>query len=107
MLVTCFSNIVCQEHGNMIVNYNRPSSSEALFPQGHNAHPTKVKKDKPSSLITRIRMHKDEDSNYILLIHSFIFVFHKTRMNTNRINITLIHSACSKVWMRGSDYNLA
>ena len=43
------SNVVDQEQGNTIVNYNRPSSSEALSPHGYNAHQTKVKKDIPSS----------------------------------------------------------
>jgi hypothetical protein len=44
-----FSNVVDQEQGNTIVNYYRPSSSEALSPHGYNAHQTKVKKDIPSS----------------------------------------------------------
>jgi hypothetical protein len=44
-----FSNVVDQEQGNTIVNYYRPSSSEALSPHGNNAHQTKVKKDIPSS----------------------------------------------------------
>jgi hypothetical protein len=43
------SNTVNQEQGNIIVNYNRPSSSEALSPHGYNAHQTEVKKDIPSS----------------------------------------------------------
>jgi hypothetical protein len=46
-----FSNAVDQEQGNTIVNYYGPSSSEALFPHGFNAHQTKVKKDIPSSFI--------------------------------------------------------
>jgi hypothetical protein len=44
-----FSNTVSQEQGNTIVKYNRPSSSEALFPHGYNTHQTKVKKDISSS----------------------------------------------------------
>jgi hypothetical protein len=32
-----FSNVVGQEQGNTIVNYYRPSSSEALSPHGYNA----------------------------------------------------------------------
>jgi hypothetical protein len=46
-----FSNAVDQEQGNTIINYYGPSSSEALFPHGFNAHQTKVKKDIPSSFI--------------------------------------------------------
>jgi hypothetical protein len=42
-----FLNVVYEEQGNTTVNYNGPSSSEALFPQGHNAHQMKVKKDIP------------------------------------------------------------
>jgi hypothetical protein len=44
-----FSNAIYQEQGNTIVNHYRPSSSESLFPHGHNAHQKKVKKDIPSS----------------------------------------------------------
>jgi hypothetical protein len=33
-----FSNVVGQEQGNTIVNYYRPSSSEALSPHEYNAH---------------------------------------------------------------------
>jgi hypothetical protein len=44
-----FSNAIYQEQGNTIVNHYRPSSPEALFPHGHNAHQKKVKKDIPSS----------------------------------------------------------
>jgi hypothetical protein len=33
-----FSNVVNQEQGNTIVNYNRPSSSEVLSPHGYNTH---------------------------------------------------------------------
>jgi hypothetical protein len=51
-----FSNAVGQEQGNTIVNYNRPSSSEALSPYEDNAHQTKVKKDIPSSFNVYIRM---------------------------------------------------
>jgi hypothetical protein len=46
-----FSNVVCQEQGNTIVNYYGSSSSEALFPHRFNAHQAKVKKDIPSSFI--------------------------------------------------------
>jgi hypothetical protein len=38
-----FSSVVHQEQGNTIVSYYKPLSSEALFPNGHNAHQTKVK----------------------------------------------------------------
>jgi hypothetical protein len=38
-----FSSAVHKKQGNIIVSYYRPSSSEALFPHGHNAHQTKVK----------------------------------------------------------------
>jgi hypothetical protein len=44
-----FSNVVDQEQGNTIVNFYGPSSPEALFPHGYNAHQTKVMKDIPSS----------------------------------------------------------
>jgi hypothetical protein len=44
-----FSNAIDQEQGNTIVNFYGPSSSEALFSHGYNAHQTKVKKDIPSS----------------------------------------------------------
>jgi hypothetical protein len=44
-----FSNVVNQEQGNTIVNYNRSSSSKALSPHGYNANQTKVKKYIPSS----------------------------------------------------------
>jgi hypothetical protein len=44
-----FSNVVGQEQDNTTVNYNRPSSSEALSPYEDNAHQKKVKKDIPSS----------------------------------------------------------
>jgi hypothetical protein len=44
-----FSNTMNQERGNTIINYNRPSSFEALFPHRYNARQTKVKKDIPSS----------------------------------------------------------
>jgi hypothetical protein len=46
-----FSNDVCQEQGNTIVNYNIPSSFEVLSPHGYNTHETKVEKDIPSSFI--------------------------------------------------------
>jgi hypothetical protein len=48
-VVHLFSNVVDQEQGNTIVNYYRPSSSEALSPYGYNAYQTKVRKDIPSS----------------------------------------------------------
>jgi hypothetical protein len=44
-----FSNVVDQELDNTIVNYYRPSSSEALSSHGNNAHHAKVKKNLPSS----------------------------------------------------------
>jgi hypothetical protein len=44
-----FSNAMGYEQGNTIVNYYKPSSSEALSPHGYNAHRTKDKKDVPSS----------------------------------------------------------
>jgi hypothetical protein len=46
-----FSNVVRQEQGNTIVNYNRPSSFEVLSSHGYNTHQTKVEKDIPSSFI--------------------------------------------------------
>jgi hypothetical protein len=49
-------------------------------------------------------MHKDEGSICILLIHSYLYSIRKC-MNNNRINITLVPSACSKVWMQESEYN--
>jgi hypothetical protein len=51
-VVHLFLNVVYQEQDNIIVNYNRPSSSEALSPHGYNVHQTKVKKDIPSSFNT-------------------------------------------------------
>jgi hypothetical protein len=51
-----FSNTVDQEQGNTIVNYYGPSSSEALSPNGNNAHQTKVKKDTPSSFNMWMKM---------------------------------------------------
>jgi hypothetical protein len=44
-----FLNAMNQEQGNIIVNDNRPSSSETLLPQGCNARHTKVRNDIPSS----------------------------------------------------------
>jgi hypothetical protein len=67
-----FSNVVGQEQGNTIVNYSGPSSFEALFPHGYNAHQTKVKKDIPSSFNMRIGMQRDENSNCISLIYSYL-----------------------------------
>jgi hypothetical protein len=46
-----FSNVVSQEQGNTIVNYNRPSSSEVLSTHGYNIHQTKVEKNIPISFI--------------------------------------------------------
>jgi hypothetical protein len=46
-----FSNVVNQEQGNIIVNYNRPLSSEVLSPRGYNTHQTKVKNYIPLSFI--------------------------------------------------------
>jgi hypothetical protein len=50
MLVTC-SQMLSQEQGNTIVNYNRPSSSKVLSPHGYNTNQTKVEKDIPLSFI--------------------------------------------------------
>jgi hypothetical protein len=75
-----FSNVVHQEQGNTIVNYYRPSSFEALSPHGYNVHQTKVKKDIPSSFNMRIRMHKDENSNCILLVHSYLYSIKHVRI---------------------------
>jgi hypothetical protein len=44
-----FSNVVNQEQGNTIVNYQGPSSSEALSPHGYNDRETKVIKNRPSA----------------------------------------------------------
>jgi hypothetical protein len=49
-------------------------------------------------------MHRDEDSNCILLIHPYLYSI-RTCMNNNRINITLVPLTCSKVWMQESEYN--
>jgi hypothetical protein len=46
-----FTNVVSQEQGNTIVNYNGPSSFEVLSPHGYSTHQTKVDKDIPSSFI--------------------------------------------------------
>jgi hypothetical protein len=54
----------------------------------------------------QIGMQKDKYDNCISLI-DFALIFHKTEMNINNVNITLIPSACSKVWMRESEYNPA
>jgi hypothetical protein len=43
-----FSNAIDQEQGNTIVNGQRPSSFEALFPLGYNDVQTKVMKGIPS-----------------------------------------------------------
>jgi hypothetical protein len=67
-----FSNAVGQEQGNTIVNCYGPSSSEALSPNGYNVHQTNVKKDIPSSFIMRTKMQRDEDSNCISLIHTYL-----------------------------------
>jgi hypothetical protein len=97
---------VSQEQGNTIVNYNRPSSSEVFSPHGYNTHQTKVEKDIPSSFIIWIRMQKGCEQK-LYLVDLSIFASRKTCMNINRIHITLIHSACSKVMMQESDYNPA
>jgi hypothetical protein len=55
-----FSNAINQEQGNTIVNGQRPSSFEALFPFGYNDLQTKVMKDIPSSF-----QHKNMN-NYVL-----------------------------------------
>jgi hypothetical protein len=44
-----FSNAINQEQGNTIVNGQRPSSFEALFPLEYNDIQTKDMKDIPSS----------------------------------------------------------
>jgi hypothetical protein len=67
-----FSNVVSQEQGNTIVNYNRPWSSEVLSPHGYNTHQMKIKKDIPLSFIIWIRMQQDVDNNCILLIHLYL-----------------------------------
>jgi hypothetical protein len=72
-----FSNVVGQDQGNTIVNYYGPLSFEALSSNGYNAHQTKVKKDIPSSFIMRTKMQRDEDSNCISLIHTYLhFIKH-------------------------------
>jgi hypothetical protein len=48
-----------------------------------------------------------EQRHCLHLINSFIFAFYEVRMNTNKISITLVPSACSKARMRESDYNSA
>jgi hypothetical protein len=50
--------------------------------------------DMPSSFHAQIKIHKDEEYN------SFTFIFHNIHMNINKIYITLIPSACSKMLMR-------
>jgi hypothetical protein len=67
---------------------------------------TKVKKDIPSSFNMRAEMQKDKYDNCISLIGLLLY-FIKTEMNVNNVNVTLIPSACSKVWMQESEYNPA
>jgi hypothetical protein len=67
---------------------------------------TKVKKDIPSSFNMQVGMQKDKYDNCISLVY-FILIFHKIEKNVNNVNITLIPSACSKAWMRESEYNPA
>jgi hypothetical protein len=51
-------------------------------------------------------MQRNEHDSHIIIIHLFFHsIFHKTYMNINNINITLIPSACSKAGMRESEYN--
>jgi hypothetical protein len=104
-----FSTVVNQEQGNTIVNYRGPSPSEALSPHGYNSHQTKVKKDIPSSFNMSLGMRKDKDNNCISLIHIYIYLhlIKYTYMNIRSINITLIHSTCSKVKTREDDYQSA
>jgi hypothetical protein len=52
-------------------------------------------KDVPSSFV-RITIHRDD--KYYLFICQFIYLFHDEHMNNNKISITLIPSACSKVF---------
>jgi hypothetical protein len=51
-------------------------------------------------------MQKDKYDNCISLIGLLLY-FIKTEMNVNNVNVTLIPSACSKVWMQESEYNPA
>jgi hypothetical protein len=88
------------------VNYKGPSYSEALFPHGYNDHQTKVMKDIPSSF-QYVKRDTKEWRQWLHLVNSSIFAFHKTYMNINEIHTTLIHSACSKVETWESDYNSA
>jgi hypothetical protein len=53
-------------------------------------------KDMPSGFM-RIRIHKDNECNILALTYVYIFIFHNTHMNINKIYITLIPLACSKV----------
>jgi hypothetical protein len=50
-------------------------------------------KDIPSSFM-KIRVHRYN------ICYSFIYLFHDKHMTINRIHITLIPSACLKVWTR-------
>jgi hypothetical protein len=54
----------------------------------------------------QVGMQKDKYDNCISLVY-FILIFHKIEKNVNNVNITLIPSACSKAWMRESEYNPA
>jgi hypothetical protein len=64
-----FSNVVNQEQGNTIVNYNRPLSSEALSPHGYNAH---QEGHTFIILVYKKEMRRDEYDNHILIIHLFL-----------------------------------
>jgi hypothetical protein len=54
----------------------------------------------------RIRIQRNKHDNYILIIYLF-FVFHKTYMNIDNVNVTLIPSAGLKARMQESEYNPA
>jgi hypothetical protein len=97
-----FSNVVDQEQGNTIVNFYGPSSSQALFPHGSDAHQTKVKKDIPSSFNMWIGMQKDKDSNCISLIHLYLHSIKHTWVLT----VLILHWYLRFVrrWRRESDY---
>jgi hypothetical protein len=93
-VVLFFSNAVNQEQGNTIVKYWELSSYEASSPFGYDDLWTKVMKDVPSSF-TRITILRD-DKHYPFIYQS-IYLFHDKHMNINKIYITFIPSACSKV----------
>jgi hypothetical protein len=54
----------------------------------------------------RIGMQRNKHDNYILIIYLF-FAFHKTYMDIDNVNVTLIPSAGLKARMRESEYNPA